>query len=154
VGQNGRIFGFNSKLILDMGMILTGVLLLGGMLLNRRKTSKCGDCGALDHEIAGAIRPTGVAPLVIMGVAYGLTPCAPLLMILVLAAMMTPFQAVLLSLVFSIANAISPLIILSTLAGFLSQRMQREIPRLLWVFQINTFGLFIVLGSVSLYRHW
>jgi hypothetical protein len=153
IGRNGKIFSFNSSLILDICMILTGVLLLAGMFFGRRKAATCSACNVSCQHFDGGIRPKGIMPLVVMGAAYGLTPCAPFLMILLWAAKLTPVQAVLLGLVFSIASSVLPLLILATMAGFFSPKMQREIPQMMRVFQINIFCLFIIVGSISLFRH-
>jgi hypothetical protein len=69
IGRNGKIFSFNSSLILDICMILTGVLLLAGMFFGRRKAATCSACNVSCQHFDGGIRPKGIMPLVVMGAA-------------------------------------------------------------------------------------
>jgi hypothetical protein len=154
IGQSGRIVCFDPRLVLDGFLILTGCYLLAEIIRGKGKGRACGDCGgACRSGPAESIRDKGVLPLVIMGMAYGLTPCAPLMLLLLTVATLSPLEAVLIGLVFSIANSISPLLLLTVLAGLISQRIQWEIPQLMRVFQMTTFGLLIILGVFSLLGH-
>jgi hypothetical protein len=153
IGQNGRIAGFDLRLVLDGCLILTGVCLSTRVFLGKKWVT-CGDCDASCRCATG--EPIGVKgkwPLVTMGVAYGLTPCAPLLLLLLMVAMLPPVQAVGVGLVFCVANSVSPLLFLNILAGFVSQEIRREIPRLIRIFQITVFVSFIIVGVISLLLH-
>jgi hypothetical protein len=150
--QSRRIASIDPRLIMDGCLILTGSCLLAGMFWQRRKAG-CRSCGASSQCVVLPNEKTEKLPLVAMGAAYGLTPCSPLLLLLIMAAMLPPPQAILAGLVFTIANSVSPLLILTVLAGLISQKMQREIPQLMRVFQINVFSLFIIVGCCSLLSH-
>jgi hypothetical protein len=149
ISQNGRSVGFDLRLVWDSGLIFTGICLLTIILRRKRPVTACDNCGA-------SCRPTqatGRWPLVAMGAAYGLTPCTPLLLLLLMVAMLPPIQAVEVSLIFTLANSVSPLLFSTALAGFVSQKMHQEIPQLIRVFQIMVFGSFIIIGIISLFGH-
>jgi hypothetical protein len=153
ISQSGRIVSFDLRLVWDGGLILTGICLLTGVLRGKRQAAACSNCGASCRHMARPVRVTGKWPLVGMGMAYGLTPCTPLLLLLVMVAMLPPVQAVGVGLIFTLANSVSPLLVLTALAGFVSQKMQQEIPQLIQVFQITVFCSFIIVGIISLFRH-
>jgi sulfite exporter TauE/SafE len=153
IGQNGQIVSFDPRLVMDGCLILTGSCLLAGMFWGKRKTSACSDCNASCRRMADPIPVKGRWALVAMGVAYGITPCAPLLLLLLIVAMLPPVPAIGAGLVFSIANSVSPLLVQTTLAGFVSQKTQQEIPQLMRIFQITVCVFFIILGVLSLIGH-
>jgi hypothetical protein len=154
IGQGGLIDCIDTRVVLDGCLILTGCYLLAEIIWGKRKGRACGDCdGTCQPCSAESIRKNGALPLMTMGMAYGLTPCAPLMLLLLTVAALPPLEAVLIGLVFSIANSISPLLVLCVLTGFISQRMWREIPQLIPVFQMITFGLLVALGIFSLWGH-
>jgi sulfite exporter TauE/SafE len=153
IGRDGRIVNFDPRLALDGCLILTGGVLLAGIFWERKKVNACGNCAASCRCGKAPRRMPQSWPLVTMGLAYGLTPCAPLMMLLLMAAILPPVEAIWVGLIFSLANAVSPLLVLTAVAGFISQKMRREIPQLIRVFQITVFVLFIIMGSISLFTH-
>jgi hypothetical protein len=154
IGQSGRLAGIDLHLVVDGCLILTGIYLLAEMFWGKCQTTACRYCGASCRSTAEPPVPaTGKWPLVTMGIAYGVTPCMPRLLFLLIVATLTPVQAVGLALVFSITNSVASLLVLTFLVGWVSPKMQREIPQLMRVFQITVFGSFIILGTISLVGH-
>lgn len=151
LGKDGNLLGFNLKIVLDVFLILTGLILTLKMFFSKNKEgcTSCDSCGGKEKDIKNR---SGLAVFFI-GAAYGITPCAPLLMILVLASLTSPITSVPISVLFSITSSISPLILLAAMAGFFSKKMHDEIPQFIKLFQLLSFIIFIVAGSVSLYFH-
>lgn len=151
LGKDGNLLGFNLKIVLDIFLILTGLILALKMLFPKKKEgcTSCNSCSGREKDIKNK---NGFAVFFI-GAAYGITPCAPLLMVLVLASLTSPVTSVPISVIFSTASSISPLILLAAMAGFFSKKMHDEIPQFIKLFQLLSFIIFIVAGSVSLYFH-
>ncbi|HEX3043188.1 MAG TPA: hypothetical protein VHY08_00420 [Bacillota bacterium] len=153
IGKASRIIGLDLKLILDLSMILTGIFLLLRWGWLSRSKDTCRGCGGGDRICGEEQHSLPQLPVVLAGAAYALTPCAPLLMILAFASLLPLSQALILGLVFSFASSISPLLLLTAMAGFLSQKMKQQIPQLMRTFQWNVFILFIIAGGFSLWMH-
>jgi hypothetical protein len=155
LGENSKVFGFNRKLILDICLILTGVVLLLIQDCGPKSRSGCRGCAKSCRQLGG-VPPEKAAklPIVIMGAAYALTPCAPMVIILGYASMLAPLPALRLGLIFSIASSVSPLLIITALAGFFSRKMHLEIPQLMRSFQRNVFMFYIITGGIALLLHW
>jgi sulfite exporter TauE/SafE len=154
IDRGGRILGFNLRWALDGCLILTGIhLLIGTAFRGKRRTAVCSKCGASCRNGTGSNGGKKIWLLMAMGAAYGLTPCAPMILFLLITAVSPPLQAVALGLVFSLANLVSPLLLYISLAGFVSQKLQQEIPGLLRIFQITVFSSFIIAGIISLAGH-
>lgn len=151
IDHQGNFLGFNLRLVLDGCLILTGIYLLTGIFWGKCKA--CSQCGTSSRNGTG---PNGRKKnwiLLTMGAAYGLTPCAPMVLFLLISAVSPPLQAVGLGLIFSLANLVSPLLLYVSLAGFVSGKLQGEIPGLLRAFQIMVFSSFIIAGIISLSGH-
>lgn len=69
--------------------------------------------------------------LLIMGAGYGITPCAPLILIAGYCASLPALHAIFVGAVFAAASAVSPMLILMLFSGILAGRMYREIPKYL-----------------------
>lgn len=76
------------------------------------------------------------APIFLMGLGYGITPCAPLILIAGFCATLPPAYAALVGTVFAFASALSPMLILLLLSGVLAVRMYQEIPKYLNWFRL------------------
>jgi hypothetical protein len=153
IDHSEKIASFNLRLVLDVCLILTGIYLLVELLRGMRKTAACGKCSTSCRNAAGPDRVTQFWPLVTMGAAYGLTPCAPMLLLLLITAGLPPVQALGLGFIYGVANSISPLLLFTSLAGFISQKIQRDISGLMQVFQFTVFTSFIIVGTISLAGH-
>ena len=85
-----------------------------------------------------------------MGVGYGISPCAPLLMIAGYAAMLPLGAALAVGAVFAVCSAVSPMLILLLVTGALSGRMYREIPGYLRWFRLGCYLLVIGFFAIDL----
>lgn len=187
---DSSFFGFNFKVVLDIFLIITGVVLLLKIFFHRAGSgSQIGHCSQTKKSIkvhseelgdkdqteglqvgqcsearvsascnlctrkGKTIKDNTGFAVFFAGAAYGITPCAPLLMILVLASLSGPAASIPISFVFSISTALSPLIVLSAIAGLFSKKMHDEIPQFIKLFRIIAYISFIILGSISMIFH-
>ena len=78
-----------------------------------------------------------------MGVAYGLSPCAPLLMVLGYASALTAPAALVLGTVFALASSLVPALLILALAGTLSTKITVQLGRALPWFQLAVYALYL-----------
>ena len=64
-----------------------------------------------------------ISPFMI-GIAYGITPCAPLILLLTESLAMNVWQKLLASVIFTAANAVSPVILMMIIAGVVSKKSE------------------------------
>lgn len=152
LGNNVETLGFDLKLILDIFLIIAGLVPILRMLTSKKKHT-CKTCNQSCDSHDKPLNSNRGFTLFGIGAAYGITPCAPLLMVLFLASLNSPLRSLPISILFSIASSISPLILLSALAGFFSKKMYAEIPQFINIFQFISFIIFIAAGSISLFYH-
>ena len=73
-------------------------------------------------------------PLFVAGLAYGISPCAPLILIACLCMTLPIHCAIITGAVFALSSAISPMLLVLLLTGVLTPNMHREIPGMIkWV---------------------
>jgi len=105
-----------------VNLILKAALVIAGlyyMLTAFRKDSHCtGSCAAC----APSCTDTKLISPFCIGMAYGITPCAPLLLLLTESLAMTISQKLLASVIFTAANAVSPVILLIIITVLASGR--------------------------------
>ena len=92
------------------------------------------------------------AALIGMGISYGASPCAPLILMTGYAASLPLGYAALSGAVFAVASTISPMLFMLFISGVLAGKMYKEIPGYLKWFRLGCYILLIVLFSVSLLR--
>lgn len=88
--------------------------------------------------------------LAAMGAGYGISPCAPLIMMAGYAATLGAGAALLTGCVFAAASAVVPMIVILFLSGFLSSRIAKEIPRYIDIFRLISYVLLIVVFAADL----
>ncbi|MDO5132151.1 MAG: sulfite exporter TauE/SafE family protein [Eubacteriales bacterium] len=93
-----------------------------------------------------------IQPLTLLGAGagYGLTPCAPLLLMAGYAASHTPVNALISGSVFAASSAISPLLILAVLSGVLSGKLKKEIPQYLDWFRLGAYLILIIIFTADM----
>ena len=99
-----------------------------------------------DPEKSGVSYPA----LIAMGAGYGISPCAPLLMMAGYAATITPAAAFLTGSLFAAASAFVPMLLIMFLTGILSSKLYKEIPQYLGIFRLISYILLIVIFAVTL----
>lgn len=153
INKSGRIYGFDTTFVLDVSLILMGSFILIKSFLDRKREQGCSVCDKSCSREKSKLMKKGRMPIFLIGAAYGITPCAPLVMILVLVSSMNPARAVFYSGIFGAASMVSPLVLLAVFAGLLSSKMHKDIPQYIDAFKIVSCVLFVVIGAVSLGYH-
>jgi hypothetical protein len=87
-----------------------------------------------------------------MGFGYGISPCAPLILITGYAATLPVGFAAVLGAVFSLASTVSPALFIMLLSGVLAKKMRKEMPQFMTWFRLACYILLIVLFAVSLIK--
>ena len=88
--------------------------------------------------------------LMAIGAGYGISPCAPLLMMAGYAATLAPVTAFLTGCLFAVASAFVPMLLLMFLTGILSSKLYKEIPQYIGVFRLISYILLIIIFAVTL----
>ncbi len=145
IDENGCIGGFDLHRAVSWVMLLSALFLIWRWFLSRRKT--CAKCGGKCHSDS----KTRLIPSFTVGLAYGATPCAPLLMVAGYAITLSLPGAVLLGAVFALASSLSPMLLIFGLSGVLSGKVNRQLGKAMpWV-QLGVYILFLILAVLSLF---
>lgn len=154
IDENGCVFGVRTGLIADSVMLLMGIWLLIGWIREYKGHKSCKTCkGCKDDEPKKpAYQKSNHAALIGMGITYGATPCAPLILMTGYAASLPLGYALLSGTVFAIASTLSPMLFMLFISGILAGKMYKEIPHYLKWFRLGCYLLLIVLFSISLLR--
>ena len=153
LGEDGRLFGVDLHIVIDALMLFMGLRLLIGWLrerLGRHDCAKCGYCATGSKDL-GNKKPSR-ALLLGMGVGYGMSPCAPLILMTGYAATLPVGTAAALGVVFAAASTLSPALLMLLLSGAVAGRMHKEVGAFLTWFRLACYLLLIALFSFSLYR--
>ena len=154
IDDNGLIFGIRAALIVDAVMLAMGVWLLIGWIREKLGSHKCSSCKGCKTENISQItedKPHHAA-LFGMGFGYGISPCAPMILITGYAATLPVFFAAVLGAVFSVASTLSPVLFIMLVSGVLAKRMNSEIPQYISWFRLGCYILLIVLFSSALIK--
>lgn len=151
IDDNGRVFGVKAAIIVDAVMLAMGILFLIDWIRERRSEHSCKSCKACKPGKTMEDR-THHGALLGMGFGYGISPCAPLILITGYAVTLPTGFAAILGAVFSVASTISPVLFLMLLSGALAKRMAKEIPQYLTWFRFGCYILLIVLFAAELVK--
>lgn len=80
-----------------------------------------------------------------VGMAYGITPCAPLLFMVGYAFSQPVIYAVSAGIAFGMASMLSPVLLLVIVTGSLSKKMSKEIPGQLKWFRLASYLMLFVM---------
>ena len=149
---DGRLFGVRVGIFVDALMLGMGIWLLIGWLRERAGHAACKSCGHCGTDPAGSMEKPSRIALLGMGFGYGISPCAPLLLMTGYAATLPLGAAAALGGVFAAASTVSPALLLLLLSGVLAGKMRKEIPQFLTWFRLGCYILLIVLFAVSLVK--
>ena len=94
ISSEGTVLGFPLRRLLYGVMLIAALWLLYGWFRERKGCKTCGHCASSARLI----------PSFAVGLAYGLSPCAPLLMVLGYAALLSLPAALALGLLYSMAS--------------------------------------------------
>ena len=151
--------------VIDLCMIAVAFWMLYDLLLEKSGRKTCAHCSraGAEEETNTVMRTPDTqnfkkkisgAAVFLMGAGYGITPCAPLILIAGYCASMPFAYAAIVGAVFAAASAVSPMLILLLISGVLAGRMYLEIPKYLDYFRfacylgvIGYFAYFFFMGS-------
>ena len=153
IDDSGRVFGIRAAVIVDSVMLAMGVWLLIGWIRERLRHHSCKTCkGCKDKPEKLTKDKTHHGALISMGFGYGISPCAPLILITGYAATLPVGFAAVLGAVFSLASTVSPALFIMLLSGVLAKKMRKEMPQFMTWFRLACYILLIVLFAVSLIK--
>lgn len=154
IDDSGLLFGVRIGIIVDSVMLVMGMLMLVGWIRERRGHKSCKSC----KHCAGKQKPSenekspSHTALISMGIGYGISPCAPLILMTGYAATLPLGYAAALGAVFAVASTISPVLFMLLISGVLAKKMRSEIPQYLTWFRLACYVLLIILFAVSLIK--
>ena len=154
IDESGKIFGIKTAAIVDALMLAMGVWLLVGWIRERwghKGCKSCTHCGS-DTSKQRDTKNVSHAALISMGVGYGISPCAPLILITGYAATLPLGYAALLGAVFAAASTVSPILFMLLISGVLAGKMYKEIPQYLTWFRLACYIMLIALVAVGLLK--
>lgn len=145
ISQDGYIGGFNLRLAAQFAMSGIGALLVVRWLLELKKERHschgCHGCGKLEGKV-------GVLPMLCAGLTYGLTPCAPLLLMIGYSFTLPVALAGATGIAFSLASMASPVLLLTVITGALSKKMRQEIPGCIKWFRLGSYLLLMIMPFI------
>ena len=145
IDENGYIGSFDLHYVMSLVMLASALYLIWKWFRERRKT--CAKCGGK----CSSKNMSRVIPSFSVGLAYGATPCAPLIMVAGYAITLSIPGALLLGLVFASASSLTPALLIFGLSGALSGKMRAQLGKAMpWV-QLGVYILFFILAVVSLF---
>ncbi len=131
---DGTLLGFPLSKAVYAVMLCAAVWMIFSWFRDRKGCAGCRHCG-------GKLK---AVPSFAMGMAYGLSPCAPLLMVLGYAAALTVPAALALGTVFALASSIIPALLILALAGALSTKITAQLGKALPWFQLAVYVFYLV----------
>lgn len=154
IDDDGRVFSIKVALIVDAVMLAMGIWFLIGWLREKRGVHSCKSCqgSKIDKAEKFTEEKAHHAALIGMGFGYGISPCAPLILITGYAATLPVGFAAILGAVFALASTISPVLFIILISGALAKRMNKEIPQYLTWFRLGCYVLMIVLFAAGLIK--
>ena len=86
--------------------------------------------------------------MLMAGFAYGITPCAPLLLMIGYCLAIPVPLAGLTGVTFGLSSMVSPILLLTVVTGAFSKKMKKEIPETVKWFRLASYVLLMVLPFV------
>lgn len=145
--KNGYLGSINLNKVMSITFIALGVFLIIKHFYIKYKSK--GACKSCTGSCGSNLKNKEWPPLII-GIAYGLNPCAPLILIVGYASTISIANAALLGLCFSLASIISPMIVVVLLAGLISNNLYEELPKYIDLFKLMCYAVLIYIGIRTL----
>ena len=127
IDDDGLLFGIKVGIIVNAVMLAMGIFFLIGWIRERRGHTACKSCKHCrsEKDITKEKSPSHAA-LISMGIGYGISPCAPLILMTGYAATLPLGYAAILGAVFALASTLSPMIFMLLISGVLAKRMRKD----------------------------
>ena len=123
ISESGFVGGFDLNTALSWAILVTAVYLIVRWFLEKRGCARCGGCEKAQPKRPGA----GALPSFLVGFGYGVSPCAPLMLVAGYAAAFSLPSALALGAVFAAASSMTPMLLVAALTGVLSGRIERQL---------------------------
>lgn len=141
INENGYIGSFNLRLFSQIAMSVIGVVMVIRWFWELKKQKKCGGCKGGETTQG----KSGFIPILVAGITYGMTPCAPLLLMIGYCFIMPIPLAGITGIRFSLSSMVSPVLLLVVVTGALSGKMDREIPEAVKWFRLASYVLLMIM---------
>lgn len=141
ISEDGYIGSFNLRLVSQIVMSAIGVVMVIRWFLELKRQKSCGNCKKCRKPEA----KSGIIPMLVAGITYGMTPCAPLLMMMGYCLSLPVPLAGVTGIAFSLSSMLSPILLLVIITGALSGKMCREIPGAVKWFRLASYLLLMVM---------
>lgn len=141
ISDSGYIGFFNLRLFSQAAMSVIGVILAVRWFLELKKQKKCGGC----KECKKTVGKSGFVPMLAAGLTYGMTPCAPLLLMIGYCFTLPVSLAGMTGIAFSLSSMVSPVLLLVVVTGALSKKMRKEIPDAVKWFRLASYVVLMVM---------
>ncbi len=141
ISDSGYIGSFNLRLFSQTAMSVIGVVLAARWFLELKKQKKCGGC----KECKKTVGKSGFVPMLAAGLTYGMTPCAPLLLMIGYCFTLPVSLAGVTGVAFSLSSMVSPVLLLVVVTGVLSKKMRKEIPDAVKWFRLASYVVLMVM---------
>ena len=138
--ENGLLSTILHKAVYAV-MLVSALWLLNEL---RREHKGCKACRHYSHSAPAA-------PSFAVGFAYGISPCAPLLMVLGYSALLPLPGALILGAVFAASSSLVPIILTLTLTGALSSQVSKQLGTWMLCFRLVVFLLFLITAILGLF---
>lgn len=144
ISDSGYIGPFNLRLFSQAAMSVIGLILTIRWFLELKKQRKCSGC----KECGKTVRKSGFVPMLAAGFTYGMTPCAPLLLMIGYCFTLPVSLAGVIGVAFSLSSMVSPVLLLVVVTGALSKKMGKEIPDAVKWFRLASYVLLMVMPFI------
>ena len=141
ISENGYIGSFNLRLFSQTAMSVIGAVMVIRWFLELKKQKACGSCKGCGERKG----KSGFIPMLMAGLTYGMTPCAPLLLMIGYCFTLPVPLAGMTGVAFSLSSMVSPILLLVVVTGALSKKMGREIPDAVRWFRLASYFLLMVM---------
>lgn len=154
IDDSGLLFGIRIGIIVDSVMLVMGIFMLVGWIRERRGHHSCKSCKHCSSKTENANKEKSLShtALISMGIGYGISPCAPLILMTGYAVTLPLGYAAALGAVFAVASTLSPVLFMMLVSGVLAKKMRKEIPQYLTWFRLGCYVLLIALFAFSLIK--
>lgn len=144
ISEDGYIGSFHLRLFSQTAMSLIGVIMVIRWIMELNRERKCRGCKSCGKQEGKA----GVIPMLMAGFAYGITPCAPLLLMIGYCLAIPVPLAGLTGVTFGLSSMVSPILLLTVVTGAFSKKMKKEIPETVKWFRLASYVLLMALPFV------